>query len=645
MTTHTSAETEHPSLQQAYTPLPLSAVKINDSFWTPRQTVNRERTLDHIYRQSLETERIDAFRVDWNSDKHVKPRGTTSHIMFWDSDVAKWIEAASFSLHTHPDPKLDALLDEVIGLIAGLQHPDGYLNTWFTHVDPENRWKNLRDWHELYCAGHLTEAAVAHYQATGKRTLLDVMCRYIDYIDSVFGTEPGKLRGYCGHPEIELALVKLAKVTGEQRYLKLSRYFVEERGRQPHYYDQEAIARGERPDQFWARSYEYCQAHAPVREQTQVVGHAVRAVYLYSAMVDLAREYNDNSLLETCQRLWQHLTTKRMYVMGGIGTSRHNEGFTSDYDLPNESAYAETCAAIGLIFWAQRLLGLDLNRRYADVLELALYNAVISGVSLDGESFFYDNPLASLGGHHRQAWFSCPCCPPNLARLVASLGNYIYAQNSSEAVVHLFVQSDAQFTFNSNTVTLHQQTKYPWDTTVQLSVEVEQPTQFGLRIRIPGWCKAAQLSVNGEAVDVSSAEQGYVLIERLWQNGDQVTLELPMPIERVYAHPSILANSGRVALQRGPIVYCVEQADHAVPVQHLLLPKDAELSAQFEPTLLGGVVVLEGNALAYNANGWEEKLYSTEQASLEPCLLRAIPYYAWDHREPGPMMVWISTQS
>jgi len=302
MTTHTSAETEHPSLQQAYTPLPLSAVKINDSFWTPRQTVNRERTLDHIYRQSLETERIDAFRVDWNSDKHVKPRGTTSHIMFWDSDVAKWIEAASFSLHTHPDPKLDALLDEVIGLIAGLQHPDGYLNTWFTHVDPENRWKNLRDWHELYCAGHLTEAAVAHYQATGKRTLLDVMCRYIDYIDSVFGTEPGKLRGYCGHPEIELALVKLAKVTGEQRYLKLSRYFVEERGRQPHYYDQEATARGERPDQFWARSYEYCQAHAPVREQTQVVGHAVRAVYLYSAMVDLAREYNDNSLLETARR-------------------------------------------------------------------------------------------------------------------------------------------------------------------------------------------------------------------------------------------------------------------------------------------------------------------------------------------------------
>ncbi|HEU5102138.1 MAG TPA: beta-L-arabinofuranosidase domain-containing protein [Roseiflexaceae bacterium] len=634
--------------RQRYAPIPFTKVTIDDSFWAPRQQVNRERTIPHIYRQLLETGRIDAFKKDWDPDAATRRRdswGGTA-VMFWDSDVAKWIEAASFSLATNPDPQLDAQLDEVIALIAGAQHADGYLNTWFTGVDPDGRWKNLRDWHELYCAGHLIEAAVAHFNATGKRSLLDVLCRYTDYIGSVFGPEPGQKRGYCGHPEIELALVKLAHATGEQRYMELSRYFVEERGRQPHYFDQEAIARGEDPAKFWARSHEYNQSHLPVREQPEVVGHAVRAVYLYSAMVDLADEYGDDSLLQACQRLWTHLTTKRMYVMGGIGTSKSNEGFTSDYDLPNESAYAETCAAIGLIFWAQRMLKLDLDRRYADVLELALFNAVISGVSLDGERFFYDNPLASDGKHHRVHWFGCPCCPPNLARLLASLGDYVYAQSASDAVVHLYVQSTGQFQLGGQDVTLRQETRYPWDGAVALRVAAAQPARFGLRLRVPGWCAAPRLAVNGQPVDLAGAvENGYARIEREWQEGDLVTLDLPMPATRVYAHPAVAADAGSVALQRGPLVYCLEQADQSVPLDRVALPQAAELSERFEPELLGGVVTLGGAAQALDEAGWEGLLYRTAPPATQPCTIAAIPYYAWDHRSPGRMRVWIREMS
>jgi uncharacterized protein len=631
-------------VRQHYAPLPIAHVAIADSFWAPRLQVNRERTIPHIYRQCKETGRVDAFRPDWQPGPDIVARGPWggSHVMFWDSDVAKWIEAASYSLATHPDPQLDALLDQVIALIAQAQHADGYLNTWFTAVDPENRWKNLRDWHELYCAGHMIEAGVAHEQATGKRALLDVVCRYANYIASLFGAAPDQRRGYCGHPEIELALVKLAQATGERRYLELSRYFVDERGQQPHYFGREAVARGVDPAAFWARSYEYNQSHRPVREQREVVGHAVRAVYLYSAMADLAGEYGDASLRAACQDLWRHLTTRRMYVMGGIGTSRHNEGFTSDYDLPNQSAYAETCAAIGLVFWAQRMLTLDLDRRYTDVLELALYNAVLSGVSLDGEAFFYDNPLSSDGAHHRQAWFSCPCCPPNLARLLASLGKYVYAQSAADAVVHLYVQGSGQFHFEGQPVTLRQETRYPWDGAVTIRVDLEQPARFGLRLRIPGWCAAPRLTVNGAAIDAAATlEQGYIGIERTWQDGDQIALDLPMPVERVYAHPDVAADVGCVALQRGPIVYCVEQADQRVPLQRIVLPDTAELICREEPDLLGGVVVLAGTAAALDDAGWEDLLYRTRRPTTRPVEIRAIPYYAWDNREPGSMRVWI----
>lgn len=627
---------------RAFTSVPFAQVALDDVFWAPRQRANRDHTLPHIYGQLQQTGRVAALGGVW--PEALRQRGTVGDIahLFWDSDIAKWLEAASYSLATTRDPALEARVDDLIARLAAAQKPDGYLNSWFTAVQPEKRWSNLRDLHELYDAGHLIEAGVAHFEATGKRTLLDVVTRYADYIDTVFGPEPGKRRGYCGHPEIELALVRLYHATGETRYLNLARYMIDERGRQPHYFDLEAQARGEDPAHFWARTHQYSQSHLPVRDQEEVVGHAVRATYLYSAMADFAALDGDEALLAACRRLFKHLTTKRMYVMGGIGSSMHNEGFTSDYDLPNESAYAETCAAIALVFWAQRMLKIDLDRRYADVLELALYNAVLSGVSHVGDHFFYANPLASNGATHRPEWYVCPCCPPNLARLIASLGGYLYAQTGSEVAVHLYAQSRATLQLEGRSVTLRQETRYPWDGVVALTVNVAAPVTFDLLLRLPAWCSAPRLSVNGKSVDLAGAtEKGYARLHRSWQDGDVVTLDLPMPVQRVFGHPSIRADVGSTALQRGPLVYAFEQIDQTAPLHRILLPADAALTARFEPDLLDGLVVVEAQAVALSDAGWDDQLYRSSTPALEPCLVRAVPYYAWDNRGAGPMTVWI----
>jgi DUF1680 family protein len=617
------------------TPVPFTQVRIDDGFWSPRIRANRERTLPIEYRQCKDTGRIDAFRLNWTPGAEPVPH------VFWDSDVAKWIEAVSYSLASHPDLELEAMLDDVIALIVGAQQPDGYLNVHFTVVEPEKRWTNLRDEHELYCAGHLIEAAVAHVRATGKRTLLDAICRYADYIATVFGTGPGQKRGYCGHEEIELALIKLYHVTGERRYLDLARYFVDERGQKPHYFDIEAEARGEDPRTFFARTYAYCQAHVPARELSEIGGHAVRAMYFYSAMADLAVEDGDDALLAACRRLWNDLTLGKLYVTGGIGSSGSNEGFTESYDLPNLTAYAETCAAIGLVFWSHRLLQLDCDRQYADVMERALYNGAISGVSLDGTKFFYDNPLASTGRHHRQGWFGCACCPPNIARLLASLGSYVYSQAPNGLAVHLYVQGEMTADVAGAAVTLRQETQYPWDGAVQITVTPASPADFTLALRLPGWCRGAEIAVNGEVV-TPPVERGYACLARRWQPGDVVTLTLAMPVEMVAAHPRVEAGAGCVALQRGPVVYCVEGVDHAGSVRNLRLPLEPNFTVRFAPELLEGVAVIETEALTADATNWEDRLYQPAgDVPLTPTPLRAVPYCTWDNRDPGEMLVWL----
>ena len=630
-----------------YRPVPFTQVQLSGEFWGPRLRVNREVTLSTEYQQLKQTGRIDAFKLLWQPGQQPVPH------FFWDSDVAKWIEAASYSLAQYPDPALDALLDEVIALIASAQQPDGYINIYFTVVEPGNRFSDLRDAHELYCAGHLMEAAVAHFQATGKRTLLDPICRYADLIERTFGRGGGQKRGYCGHEEIELALVKLYHATGEKRYLDLSRYFVDERGQAPHYFDQEtqrlkAQDKSHHSGDYFEQTmghqfdYRYNQSHLPVREQTVVGGHAVRAMYLFSAMADLAGETGDPTLLKACEVLWENLCTRRMYLTGGIGDSRTNEGFTGDYMLPNETAYAETCAAVGLVFWNHRMLQLTGDGRYADIIERALYNGVISGISLDGKRFFYENPLASLGAHHRQDWFDCACCPPNVARLLASLGQYVYSTSDTDLAVHLYIEGQATVNLAGQPVHLSQRTRYPWDGTVVIRLDMDAPAGFGLRLRLPGWCRSASLAVNGQAVNLAGrVEQGYVRLEQTWQPGDEVQLTLVMPVERVYAHPNVQPDAGKVALQRGPLVYCIEQTDLAAPLERIVLPRSAALKASFEPDLLGGVVAVTAEGAEPMVEDWESTLYRPDPPQFRPTRLVAVPYFAWDNREPGPMRVWL----
>lgn len=624
------------AVRRKLTPLPFTHVKLADRFWAPRIEVNRTVTLPAEYAMCETTGRIAAFDLKWKKGDPNPP-----HI-FWDSDVAKWIEAAAYSLATHPDPQLDALLDGVIARIAKAQQRDGYLNTHyivFERAKLDKRWTNLRDNHELYCAGHLIEAAVAHYQATGKRTLLDVMCRYADYIDSVFGRGRGKLRGYCGHEEIELALVKLYRATGEKRYLKLAQYFVDERGRKPHYFDIEARRRGEDPAHFRFRTYEYNQSHLPVREQSVVTGHAVRAMYLYSAMADLAGETGDASLLVACERIWHSVADERMYITGGIGPAASNEGFTVAYDLPDETAYAETCAAIGMVFWNHRMLQFDGDGKYADVMERALYNGTISGVSLDGARFFYENPLASRGAHHRQPWFDCACCPPNIARLIASVGGYFYSTGDDGIWVHLYAAGRAEFPDRG--IAIEQATDYPWDGKLTLRLTVDEPKQFTLHLRIPGWCEKYALKLNRSPISHLQLLNGYAAITRTWRAGDEVVLNLDMPVQLVRAHPNVRQMTGRVAIQRGPVVYCLESADNPVsPLDRISLPLDMPWRIEHRSELLGGVTVLRGKALVDDA-AWRGGLYAPARPiKRKPIEITAVPYCVWDNRAPGEMRVW-----
>lgn len=639
------------------------------------KNIKRVKITDHFWRKRIDIIRDEVIPYQWEALNDRIPDAPASHAMknfkiaageesgeffgfvFQDSDVGKWLEAVAYSLENDPDPELEKTADEVIELIGRAQQDDGYLNTYFTIKEPQLKWRNLRDKHEMYVAGHMMEAAVAYFEVTGKRKLLDIMCRFADHIDEMFGKEENKLRGYDGHQEIELALVKLYKATGNERYLQLSKYFIDERGQQPHYFDLEKKARNDDKEFWWHDEYgdySYHQAHLPVRDQKEAIGHAVRAMYMYTAMADLAIETGDHTLKEACERLWENVTNRQMYITGGVGSQDFGEAFSFDYDLPNDTCYTETCASIGLVFWAKRMLGIEKNGKYADVMERALYNGTISGMDLDGKKFFYVNPLEVWPKANekrqdkthvkpvRQKWYSCACCPPNLARLIASIGQYVYSVDSNQLFVHLYMGNESELDIAGQKVQIIQETNYPWDGNVQITLSPENEREFTVAVRIPGWCKLAALKVNNELVDIDCCtKNGYAYITRTWKKGDKIVLVLPMPVERVRANPKVRENVGKVSLQRGPIVYCLEEVDNGANLPNILLPKDSELEVTFQEELLGGISVITAKAERIDDQAWVNELYMTYEKDTKSITLKAIPYYAWCNRQPGEMLVWI----
>lgn len=631
---------------RTYSSVPFSHVRMTGSFWTERLETVLTRTIPSQLKRLEEHDIRGSIKLPQPVPPLTIPQernGFTVQI-FWDSDIGKWIEAAAYALSHRRDPVIEAEVEAMIDDLQAAQADDGYLNCWYLEREPENRWTNLRDNHELYCAGHILEGAVAYYQTTGKDRLLKIMERYIDHIAATFGTGPGQKRGYPGHPEIEMALMRAWHATGQRKYLDLASYFVDERGNTDgveHYYTAEAKARGADPAHYWAGTYEYCQAHAPVREQTKVVGHAVRAMYLYTAMADLAAEHGDAALKAACEALWKDVTERRMYVTGGFGPSASNEGFTKDYDLPNDTAYAETCASCAMIFWAARMLNLDLDGEYADILELALYNNTLAGLSHEGEHYFYDNKLESDGSHHRWAWHRCPCCTMNVSRLVASVAGYFYGLAETEVAVHLYGGAETELPVAGGRVRLTETSDYPWDGRIRIGVDPQGTGAFTLSLRIPAWCDGARAMLNGSPVEMT-VERGYLKIRRDWAKGDVVELVLPMAAERLHAHPDVRHDVGRVALRRGPLVYCAEQADNAVPVNRLRLPAGAPLSARTRRDLFGGTTVIEAPARGRLAEDWGKSLYSTHRPGEVDTVLTALPYYLWCNRGQNAMQLWLS---
>lgn len=611
----------------------FTQVHIDDGFWAPRIDTNRRVSIPSAFKECEKNGRFDNFAIAGGLKKG-EHRGDFS---FDDTDPYKVIEGASYSLAVKYDAKLDHYLDSVINLIAAAQEPDGYLTTCVTNRCErlsgwwgKSRWEKINS-HELYNSGHLYEAAVAHYLATGKKSLLDVAVKNADLVCQVFGPEEGQKHVPSGHPIVEMALAKLYKVTGDDKYLKTAKYFVEETGRGTDGH----------------RLSEYSQDHKPILEQDEIVGHAVRAGYLYSGVADVASLTNDTAYFRALTRIWDNMASRKLYITGGIGSRAQGEGFGPDYELNNHTAYCETCAAIANVYWNYRMFLATGDAKYADVYERALYNGVPSGVSLSGDKFFYDNPLESMGQHERQKWFGCACCPGNVTRFMASVPMYMYATQGADVLVNLYIQSTADITTDSNKIQLRQTTRYPWDGAVEISVEPEKEGEFALRLRIPGWAeespvptdlygftsasaKKYEVRVNGKKAKVLTGN-GYATIKRVWKKGDTVELTLPMEVKRVRANDKVADDKGKLAIQRGPVVFCLEGKDQADSlVFDKYLPSDVVFTEKFEPMLLNGVMTLSAKGKKLLADGSEVDAE-----------LKAIPYCTWNNRGCDQMAVWI----
>jgi DUF1680 family protein len=610
-------------------PVPFQDVHIHDAFWSPRIKTNSTATIEANLHQCEITGRIKNFAV---AGKLVQ--GKHEGALYNDSDVYKMLEGIAYALSSQRDPDLEKRTDAIIDQIAAAQQPDGYLNTYYTLFEPQNRWKNIRYGHELYCAGHLIEAAVAYQQATGKRKFLDVACRLADHVCATFG--PNKKIDTSGHEEIELALVKLFRVTGAKKYLDQAKFFLDVRGR----------------GDLRTLHGEYAQDHKPVRDQNEVTGHAVRAMYLYAGMADVAALTGDVGLTKALESIWHDVVDRKMYITGGIGPSAHNEGFTVPYDLPNDSAYAETCAAIGMALWNHRMFLMTGDGKYADVLEREVYNGLLSGVSLTGDKFFYVNPLGSKGNHHRVPWFDCSCCPTNIVRYIPGMGERVYATKDNSIYTVLYMTNTATLALKDGKVKLEQETEYPWGCDIKLTIRPEKEFPFDLFVRVPEWAARdysvtflgapkVRIGQKREAGEQSTSRitqhevrKGYIRLSGSWRNGDTIQISLGMAPRRVYADERVKADVGRVAIQRGPIVYCLEGVDNDGRARNLVLPKDAKLEAKFEKDLLRGVTVVRGDALAVSANEDGTRVS-------KPVKFQAVPYSTWDNRAPGEMVVWL----
>lgn len=624
--------------------------EVDDSFWSPRQKLISDTVIP--YQEKILNDEIpDAERSHALANFRIasgREKGEFYGMVFQDSDVAKWLEGVAYSLEDRPDPELEKRADQIIDMIAAAQQPDGYLDTYFILKEPGRKFQNLQESHELYCAGHMMEAAVAYYEATGKDTLLKVMQKNAECIERNIGWEEGKCHGVPGHEEIEIGLLKMYRATGNEKNLKLAAYFIDQRGKDPDYFAKETEKRGWVQWEDSPHDNEYNQSYAPVRQQKNARGHSVRAMYLYTAMADYAEISGDESLIRACETLWDNVTRRQMYLTGGIGQEAEWEGFTHDYDLPNDTAYAETCASIGLVMFANRMLGLRADRKYADVMERALYNGILSGMQLDGQGFFYVNPLevnpdvsGRLPGYkhvlsRRPKWFPCACCPPNLVRMIASLGKYVWSEKEGTVYFHLFVGGRAV----CGQTVIRAESEYPWDGHIQYAFEKCAGSRTCLAVRLPA--ADTVIRINGKHIEQKdyAVRYGYVYLERCWNAGDIVTFDFEMPIRRIYCNPLVRANENRVALQRGPIVYCFEGVDNGENIQELFIPENAGLhvSAITEGTLKGmRAISLQGVRRTFDG----EELYREARPKEKKVSMRAIPYFAWGNRGENQMRVWM----